>query len=351
MRAWIAIALIVVAACKGDKKTGAGSGAGSAPPPAEVDWAKCDQALDAAAAAPLGARPKIVIDGCPVCGKDWTPLLRWSIEPQSGGPRREDIEAVMVACNAFCTGDSKLKFMGTVDKARGTDARTPWRTLASACKEKVGAVPDDRFMSAPYFALDRIARATAARGGDTAAKAAALTVPLPAVTLSGVGVVLPDADAVSPSVSPDLHVTLLGDVIHVGRMPRGKLGSSGVEVDLGKPPYPGEQVAASALGAKLLELVGEDKMQTLMLLAPHAMPAHKLVTIIAAASAVAPVYLGAHAGEAPEGWQLAGAIPISLEAGGANPIAVTDEMTVQNLARELSAHVARELNRVGVTNK
>jgi hypothetical protein len=344
MRAWLVIALACVA-CKGKPKHEPATGSGSAAVEVHVDWAACDQALAKAASAPLDARPQIVLDGCHVCGGDWKPLLQWNVDPASGGPRREQIEQMLVACHAFCTGDSKLKFMAGVDKVRGQNVNTPWRLLADTCKDKVNAAPDARFMSAPYFALDRIARAAAAKGGATADKLAAIDLPLPAITISGAGVVLPDSDGVNPKVG-ELQVTVLGDQITVGRMPRGKLTAAGVTADLGTAGYPGEQVTIDKLGAKLIELVGSDKTQTITLLAPHAMPAQNLVPIIAAASAVAPVYLAANAYESPEGWQLAGAIPVALEAG--KDIQVSDEMTVQNLASELAK---QKRSRIGVAKK
>lgn len=360
MRTWLLLVLALVA-CKDKAKDKpadkpADTATGSATPhphteqkPVEVniDWATCDAALAKAREAPLDARPQIVIDGCQACGADWKPLLQWNLEPQSGGPKREQIEQLMVACNAFCTGDSKMKFMAAVDKARGQNVNTPWRQLENACKTKVNGSADDRFMSAPFFALDRIARAASAKGGATADKLAALDLPLPAVTISGAGVVLPDSNGVTPKVG-ELQVTALGDAIYVGNMPRAKLTGDGVVADLGTLGYPGEQVQLKDLGAKLRELVGDDKTQTITIIAPHAMPAQTLVPIIAGASAVAPVYLAAHAYESPEGWQLAGAIPIALEAGGTGAIKVTGEMTVQNFAGELAARVTQKLNRVGV---
>lgn len=310
----------------------------------------CEQAIDKAAAAPLAARPKILIDSCHVCNNHhWKPLLAWNVEPASGGPRREDIEKLMVACDAFCTGDSKLKFMAGIDKARGQSVDVPWRRLADTCKDKVDASSDHRFMSAPYFALDRIARALATvREGALSDKLAPLELPLPALTVSGAGVALPEAETVAPSTGV-LAITVIGDAIHVGRMPRAHLGAAGVKVDLPAPGYPGEQVNADQLAAKLTELVADDASPTITLLAPHAMPAQKLVPIIAAAAPIAPVYLAANATDSPEGWQLAGAIPIALEAG--KDIQVTDEMTVQNLARDLAARAARKEQRVGVTKR
>jgi hypothetical protein len=340
MRAWLLIASISFGvACKGKTEQKA--------KPA-VDMTKCEQALAAAATAPLDARPQIILDGCQVCGADWKPLLQWNVDPANGGPKREQIEQLMVDCKAFCTGDSKLKFIAGVDKARGQNVNTPWRQLATACKDKVNGAADDRFMSAPFFALDRIAREVAAFGKAPADKLAAIELPLPAITVSGAGVALPDAEAVTPAVG-DIQITVLGDAISVGRMPRGKLTATGVTVELGAHGYPGEQVKLEELSAKLRELIGQANPQAITLLAPHAMPAQKLVPIIAAASVVAPVQLAANAAESPQGWQLAGAIPVALEAG--HDIQVTAEMTVQNLARELAARAARKQNRVGVTKQ
>jgi len=348
MRALWLVALLVtpLGACKGKAKDDpAHTGSGSAAAPATIDWAACDKALAKAANAPLDARPQIVLDGCRVCGPDWKPLLQWNVEPSSGGPRREQIEQMMVACNAFCTGDSKLKFMAGVDKARGQNVDTPWRQLATACKAKVNAAPDDRFMSAPFFALDRIARSAAGRGGATADKLSAIELPLPAITISGAGVALPDADGVTPQPG-DFQITVLGDQIHVGHMPRAKLGAGGVTVDLHDTGYPGDQVTIEQLGTKLLELAGGAKASPVTLLAPHAMPAEALIPIVAAASAVAPVYLAAIAYESPEGWQLPGIIPVALEPG--KGIAVTGEMTVQNLATELGRRATQKARRVGI---
>ena len=217
MRALIASIALSVVACKGKAEQKPAPGSGSAVAEVQIDWAKCDQALAQAATAPLDARPQIVLDGCQVCGGDWQPLLDWNVDPASGGPKREQIEQRMVACKAFCTGDSKLKFIASVDKVRGQSVNTPWRQLATACKERVNGSSDDRFMSAPFFALDRIARAAAAHGSD---KLAAIELPLPALTVSGTGVMLPDAEGVVPSVGP-IQIKVLGDKIHVGKLPRG----------------------------------------------------------------------------------------------------------------------------------
>lgn len=309
-----------------------------------VDISACGNALDKAASQPLDARPQLLLEGCQVCGRDFAPLLQWNVEPEQGGPRREQIELVMTDCQAFCTGDSKLKFMASVDKARGKNVDSPWRQLETACKAAVNGAPDPRFMSAPFFALDRIARAVAAKP-ELAGKLATLDLPLPALTVNGVGVTLPTIDSPTSNLG-SLHITVLGAETYVGRLPRGKLTAAGVAVDTG---YPGEAVKPDELAAKLTELIGGDKTQAIMILAPHAMAAQQLASIIATASAIAPVYLAAAAPQSPQGWQLPGAIPIALQAG--KDIQVTGEMTVQNLARELGVRAARNETRVGVTKR
>lgn len=350
MRVTAAAALLVasLAACKGgDKAKPAPQGsAGSAAPAVEVDWAACDKALAAAASAPLDARPQIVIDGCKVCG-DWTPILRWSTPHNEGGPKQADIEAAMGRCG-FCDGNGKQRFLGTLDTARGTDARTPWRQLGDMCKEKVSAVPDTRFMSAPYYALDRIARAASGRGGDTATKLAALELPLPAVSVVGTGLVLPDVERGLSSKVGTVQITLMADAIYVGKLPRAQLGASGVQVDMGPDAYPGAQTKLEDLPAALKKLAGEG--DTIALLAPVATPAENLVPVIAAAAQVAPVYLAVNAHDAPEGWTLVGSIPVQLTADATPTVKVNGETTVQNLATELAKQAVAKVTRVGVAN-
>ena len=348
MRALLIVAaalLPVLTGCKDKKRHDKASHDKVSSP--KVDWAACELALAKAASVPIDSRVQILLAGCHACGADWQPLLAWNREPGKGGPTREQIEQLMVSCDAFCTGDSKLKFMASVDKVRGQSVNTPWRQLENSCKAKVNGAADDRFMSAPFFALDRIARGAAAQGGTLAAKLAVIELPLPAVTISGAGPALPIAEPVGPMGS--LQLTVLGGSIHVGRLPRGKLTAAGVTVDLGNPPYPGELVKLDQLAAKLTALVGNDKTQPITILAPHEMLAQPLVDIVAVAARIAPVQLGANAPESPLGWPLPAPIPIVLEAG--TELAVTAEMTVQDLAAELAARVERGESRVGVSKQ
>jgi hypothetical protein len=304
----------------------------------------CENAIEHVGMTPIDQRPALLLGACLVCG-DWTPILTWNVDPTwnadpaSGGPRSEKLEAAMVGCDAFCTGDSKMKFMAGVDQARGHSVDTPWRQLAATCKDKVNAGSDTRFMSAPYFALDRIARKVALQGRDLTERLAAVEFPLPALTVSGSGVALPEVAGVLATTG-DMQVTVLADQLYVGTLPRAKLTAAGVLPELGTAGYPGELVTLDALAGKLAGA------KRITLLAPQAMKAEKLVAVIATASAVAPIYLAGATPYAPTGWQLPGDIPVALAAG--NDLVVTPEMTVQNLAREL---VARKQSKVGVTKQ
>ena len=334
----LAVVLVLLAACKGKHDEPPKPAAGS-DKPAPVPWtvdAACDAAIEKAAAAPLDARPQILIDGCHVCTADWAPIVRWNTRPQDGGPPRSAIEKAMLDCHAYCDPNAKQRFLGALDAARGTDTRTPWRELATVCKDQVSAVPDARFMGGAYFALDRIARAVGLAGGDSAAALTALEVPLPAVSASGVGPVLPDFPGATPTSSP-YAITVLGDKVFVGEMPRAHLGKTGVRVAFVDAGYPGSEAEPKRLAEALRYMVGDDKDPSFTLLAPFAMPAQNLVPILKTAVSVAPVYLAANAETAPEGWSLPANIPVPFAETG-DPVTVTAEMTVQQLAGALAQH-------------
>jgi hypothetical protein len=319
------LVLALLLSCKGKQQP-------KTEPAAYTVDAACEAAVKKAAAAPLDARPQILIDGCKVCG-DWKPILDWNTPPQEGGPTHTAIEQAMLGCHAWCDANAKQRFLGTLDNARGTETRTPWRLLGDTCHTEF---PQSRFVSAPLFALDRIARAVSTKGGQLATDLAAIELPLPPVSPSGVGPVLADVTGAVPKVG-EIEVTVLGDKIFVGRMPRAHLGSAGVAVELGKDGYPGAEVDVARLPDALKAAIAGDAAATITVLAPHAMPAQDLVPIVAAAAPIAPVYLAANAPEAPEGWTLAAAIPVQLAADG-TPVAVTPEMTVQQLATALVQH-------------
>lgn len=317
MRAIAVLALLV-----GCKDTPAPASQPAAP--AAIDWPTCEQSLGAAV-------PEMVA-ACRVC--DWDPILRWNVPTANGGPKRSDIENAMTSCKAFCNGEAKLKFLGTLDDARGSSARTPWRQLGQICKGEVSAVPDQRFMGGHYFALDRIARAAAARGGDAAKRLAQVQLPLPPVTVVGTGVPLAEVTTRTTShgdkgaallhpAPGSVQITLLGDGIYVGRLPKATLGANGVTVDLGADGYPGRQVTLDQLPAALQQLVGDDKGPVL-LLAPKVMPAKALAPIVNAAGV--PLHLAVIGHDTPKEWAIPAALPTPLRSEALG------QTTVQDLA-------------------
>jgi len=305
----LTLALVVLAACKSSQRQSPAQD-----PPKPADAGIPDANLDACRATaarvpslPAPERAKALLDGCQPCG-DWAPLLAWNTPAGEGGPTRTAIERAMLACKAYCDPSAKQRFLGTLDAARGQPTRAPWRYLGEICKAEVSAVPDTRFMSAPYFALDRIARAI----GDPGLLAA-IEVPLPALSISGVGIDLVNSPRTAPEAGP-AALTVDASQILLGSLPTAKLSATGLAV---VGDYPGTQIAPRALAAALArpELAGHP----IALLAPSGMAATRLVEVIGAA--------GGHdlrlavAWPGPQGWTLPGTVPISLiaqpGAGGA----------------------------------
>jgi hypothetical protein len=361
MRLVVGALLLLVAGCKDKAKPSEvpAAGSGSAVPidhfhvdaavvPAPpVDWAACEKAVTAAASAPWHARPKILLDGCQVCG-DWGPILNWHPQPQAGGPPRAAIEAAMERCAAYCVGMARDKFLGTLDDARGTASRMPWKQLALVCKERVSAVPDDRFVDGAFFALDRIGRAIGTHGGDLATQAFALDLPLSPVSVTGADMPLPSVTGLEQQAVADIQITVLAGVITIGPLPRARLSANGVVVALGSDAYPGKTVTVNALAGELTRLMAGDKTKPVALLASASLKAELLVPVIAAASVVAPLNLAVRAAESPPDWTLPQLIPVRLDGRkDAEALKVTHDMTVQQLADELTK--PRKANRVGIT--
>jgi hypothetical protein len=274
-------------------------------PPAPVpgDWAACKAALEAVPKLPPNRQVAALIEGCKPCG-DWTPLLQWNTPTEDGGPKRQAIMDAMLGCKAWCDPNAKQRFLGTLDDARGKPTnRTPWRMLGEVCKDAVSAAPDPRFLSAPYFALDRIARDVAARP-DGAPLLAALDLPLPAVSLTGQGLVLPESGVTKP-VTGGSQLTITAEDVRIGPLPRAKLGANGITVSAGEP-YPGNPVALAALGAAL------DKLpQPVVIFAPKALPAARLAEVLAAAKP-RPLYLALAMTSPLPGWPIYGMSPVEL---------------------------------------
>jgi hypothetical protein len=314
----LAAALAVLGACKGksnDAPPGPTEPKPAAPGPnasdasAPADWrADCEAALRSADKMTSVRRVTHVIDGCRPCG-DWTPLLRWNTQPADGGPTLQAIELAMVACKAYCNGNAKDRFLGALDTARGKPGRTPWRALGEACKDEVGAAADTRYMSAPYFALDRIARAVAAEPA-LAALADKLVIPLPPVSITGVGYELPTAAVTRPEAGT-VHLTVTLGELRYGALPSARI--AGGKLSLAAATYPGTLVDAKGLAAALDTYAGKDPATSISVIAPSGLPAARLADAIAAAGPRRLVLAVAAAG-APTGWSLPGTIPIALVA-------------------------------------
>jgi hypothetical protein len=312
-RVAIAAALVgcaALGACKDRRAApGATGSAGPAAPPA-VDAAIPDANLDACRAAaaharglPPDRRAQALLDGCQPCG-DWQPLLTWNTLGSMGGPPRAAIEGALLACHAFCTAAAKQRFLNTLDAARGQPTRGPWRWLGDMCKAEVSAVPDSRYMGAPYFALDRIARTLAAASalGDPP-----LELPLPALSISGVGMELPEvaaaaAAAVVPADAGAAVLTVDATQTRLGTLPVARMSAAGLTV---VGDYPGPAVEPSKLAAALAD-------HPALLLAPRALPAARLAEVVKIA--------GGHelrlavAAPNPGDWSLPTALPVALVA-------------------------------------
>ena len=136
---------------------------------------------------------------------------------------------------------------GVVDDARVQESRAPWRALGEVCKAKVSATPDARYMSAPWFALDRVARWAAAQPGGQALLDA-IVLRVPPVSLTGVGVVLPEAPVAKPA-TPAAQVTVTASALSVGTLPTATLGANGLVVTGG--PYPGQAITDKTVVSKV----------------------------------------------------------------------------------------------------
>ncbi|MBA2544591.1 MAG: hypothetical protein H0V17_33420 [Deltaproteobacteria bacterium] len=359
MRRWILVALAV--ACSGKKteqpaSAGPDGGAGGfVHPPidskivdvAPADWVACKAALEAAPKTPAMRRVQSLLGACKPCG-DWKPLLEWTKEQPDGGPTRTQIEDAMIACKAYCNGDAKQRFLGTLDKFRGKETRGPWRFLGDICKEAVSAVPDNRYASAPWFALDRIARAAGERA-DLLPLLDAVEFPLPVISISGYGYELAKSPVTAPDAGP-LAMTVTQLEMRIAVVPRGKLSKDGVVTLTRGELYPGIAFKTPAELEAAITKLGEgagaaltgpviEQGTGIAIFAPHAMTAQRLLDALAATgerprivkSGKSPPGTPATPGSAPKaawltgdvrlavaatggppGWALAGSIPVAL---------------------------------------
>jgi len=299
------LALSLLAACQGKSHDAPAPPPSKPPavivdagPPADANLDSCKAALAKVATLAPTQRAQALLDACHPCG-DWQALLQWNNPPDTGGPPRSAIEQSMLACNAYCEPNAKQRFLGTLDAARGQDTRGPWRALGEVCKDAVSAVPDTRFMGAPFFALDRITRAV----GDPALLAA-IQLPLPALSISGVGVTLP----VGPLLPADAGlgaITVDAAQIQLGTLPVAQMTPTGLHVS---GDYPGTPLDGKALAGALATpaLAGHP----VSVLAPRDLPAARIVDVIAAAGGhELRLAVGARG---PGGWSIPGAIPVAL---------------------------------------
>jgi hypothetical protein len=310
MRFALLLSLLLACGGKADGQQ-AGSGTGSAPPPPPpvdaappVDWTTaCAAALKSAANVTPVRRVQHIIDGCKPCG-DWAPILGWNAEPPTPRPQ---LEAALVGCKAFCDTTSKRQFMAKLDEGRGKPGRTPWKLLGEACKGAVSALPDARYVSAPHFALDRIARAAAA-DERLAPLLAGLTLPLPPVSITGNGFDLPKAPATNPSAGP-VHVSVSATQIQVGILAHATLGANGVVAHAPGDSYPGKVVKPIDLTAAIDALAPSSPIA---LIGPSGVKAIRLLETVATLGAKRQLRLVVAAPGAPVSWVLAGTIPIDL---------------------------------------
>jgi hypothetical protein len=343
------------------------------PPPPVVADAAVPAWTDACAAAITAKQTPVrhltaIIDACEPCG-DWAPLLDWNKPRTEGGPTEDALDERMKACNAYCSNDARLQFLGTAADSRGKATQKPWRTLGEKCGEKVSAIPDTRFASAPYFALDRIGRAAAA-DPKLAPLLETLELPLPALSVSGVGVELAESPVMKPEPGK-FALTVTQQEVRLASLPTAKLGAPGVTVNHGGAPYPGELVDIKKLAATL-----DAVTPRVMILAPAGMPAQRLVEIVTAADHHELV-LGVVASGAPAGWKLPGIVPVVMDSKPAKyvwkldanveaaiadlkskpaeafdhpKIVIAKDATVAHLAKLLGALALRDAHSVALTN-
>ncbi len=267
----------------------------------DVDWAGCGAALKKAATLAPTRRAELIIEACQPCG-DWTPILHWNTLAGEGGPTRLAIEGKMLACG-YCEPNAKQRFLGNLDNARGTESRAPWRVLGEVCGDRVSAVPDGRFVSAPWYALDRIARAAATRP-ELAELLTAIEIPLPAVSLTGSGYQLPTSSVTSPTAGP-AQITVTATELRFGQLPRAKLGATGLTLVPGGEAYPGALVTPATF--TLAGTTGP-----VAVVAPVGLPAKRIVDVVELVGGGDQLHLAVVGPGSPEGWVVPGTIPIAM---------------------------------------
>lgn len=277
---------------------------------APVDPSRCERTLTDAMKVPANRRAASIIEGCAPCG-DWRPLLAWATPEREGGPTNQAIDAAMESCKAYCSPQAKQRFLGALAGGRDRGTRAPWRILGEVCKESVSAVPDARLSSAPLFALDRIARDAAAKPA-LAGLLEPIELALPVVSVSGVGVELPQSAVTAPDTS-SIALTVTAVEARIAAVPRGKLSRDGVRMVASKgEPYPGALVKSSKELDAMIRLVDADAPYVTVF-APRGMLATRVLEAIALTKPRT-VMLAVAARGGPPGWSMTGTVPIGLTA-------------------------------------
>jgi hypothetical protein len=174
-------------------------------------------------------------------------------------------------------------------------------------------------MSAPYFALDRIARAVAAHGGPAADDLAQFWISLPPLSVTGSFIDVPDWDGETDGIPNNVRVvTVLADKLAVCDLPRAHLTASGVQL-VGKGPlFPGDPTTAA-------ELAKAGGMYAVI--APRGMPAKQLLALLAPMHGLT-LHLVVHEKSKLDAWPMVAIIPAQLDLDAH----VDDKTTVQDLA-------------------
>jgi hypothetical protein len=300
MTRWgVVLAAAAAVACKRSPDDGRGwQPVGSAGGGAAVitGWeAGCAAALATARDAPPTERFAIVAKACPACGIDWAPILASTRLAATGHTlaKRDTFDVAIKACGGTCTKaarDTLLDGIEAIENERMLDL--PWKRLARDCKDLLWPSPNDRFASAPWYVLTRIARAKVAI-------AAPVELPLPGQMMGGNGVELPLGVHVLPAL-PAVHVTVLANQQMVAPAPTVTLGADGLVV-AGTEGYPGTHLEPAALAAELATLRAAHP-GPVALLAPHAASATRVVDLVTALPAET-VHLAVFGPPPAEGWR------------------------------------------------
>ena len=197
-----------------------------------------------AAAAPLDARPQILIDGCQVCG-DWTPDP--ALEHAAAGTAARRASRSSRRWPAATRGASRTRSSGS--SAHSTPPAAPRRARRGASSARSARTRSARLPGRPVLGGPVLrARSDRARGGARRRdRRHRLELPLPPCRSPAAWrPVLADVDAVTRR-SARSQITVLGDKVFVGRMPRAHMGGGALAVDLGKDGYPGTETEVAKL--------------------------------------------------------------------------------------------------------